>query len=226
MNRSSKQIVDTYGLHEDSDGIKWLLQQGVGLNAVGIPPKECPFRIKTHLLLCSHKFDLQQKLEPTDRDLVEYEKLLLRSQLLQFFDPFYPHEKKVLYVETDETSDFQSIAMAQELANPTVSASLAMDFAKDGFDGVARRLRSSNLSTFLLFGMKNDHLGQINKLVGTAMSAKGRMVIAGGKVPMHKFGSLAQIIFPEEKVFKFLNRVDSKKLRMIGSHRLKLFMRG
>lgn len=225
MNRSLKQIVDSYGVHEAPDGIRWLLQQGLSSNAFGLPEKDCPFRIKTHLLLCSHQFMLNTQLTGSDPDVIRYEELLKKSKLLQFLDPASSPEHKILYIETDEPSYYQTIAAAQEIMNQTVTCSVGADFIKDGADVIQRRLVASTLSTYFVFGMSTDHMHHATRLLSIAMNAKGRMIIAGNRIPMHKFGNLALTIKAEPDVVSLLRLIPRKKLREIGSYRLKKFMR-
>lgn len=221
-NKSSKQIVDSYGLHQGPDGIWWLLEQGVGLNAFGLSEKDCPFRIKTHLLMCNHKFNLLLA-RPQQFDL--YEKMLKKSEILKFLDPATTPSNKILYVETDDATYFQTIVLAQELLNPTVTCSTASDFLKEGAETIARRLNSSPLSTYFVFGMNENNLHHVQKLASIAMSARGRLVIAGSRIPMTRFAGLAHSVKAEPELTKILNFIGKKALRDIGSFRLKQFMR-
>lgn len=218
-----KQPRESYGLYND-DGIAWLLQQGVGENALGLPNKACPFRIKTHLKLCTHKFDLDVNMQG-DRTLREYEFLLPYSDLLKAFDPVVILAKKENTALYFETENFNHVVKAQQLLNPVANYALAGGLAKDHIPLISKRLASSNLASFVIYGLQPEHLKLIDNLAQLGFIADGRLVMSGQKMALYNTKNLIEIKKIDDKTALFMKSITSEKLRQIGSYRLKKYMR-
>lgn len=220
-----KQIVETYGLHQHSDGVWWLLQQTENLNALGLPERQCPFRIKSNLMMCSHKFDLNTHSNDVRFQQARVEMLMGRSTMLNFFDPAYMPDKRILYVETDDIKDYQAITFMQAMLNPNVSVANGASMVKDYSEQVVRRLRSSNLSTYFIYNINNSHLSLITDVVTAASMHRGRLVLAGPRLPLGNMSQMMTIIPFDKDAASLVTEVGEATMRQIGCIRLKRFMR-
>ena len=218
-----KQPLESYGLYHN-DGIAWLLQQGVGENALGLSNKFCPFRIKTHLKLCTHKFNLDVNLEG-DMKLREYEFLLPYSDLLKAFDPVVllaKKDSKTIYFESEKSN---LIVKAQQLLNPNSNFTMAAALANDHIGLISKRLESSNLASFVIYSLQPEHLKLIDKLGQMSLMTQGRLVLSGQRMALYNTKDLIEIKQIDHKTTLFLNSISVEKLREIGSYRLKKYMR-
>lgn len=226
LSNTPKQLVDHYGVFKDSEsGYAWLLQQGVALSAIGLPDKYCPFKIKTVLLMCPHKFIFGEALE-RDGDLNEYEMRLKDSKVLQAFDPIYSlHEPRTVYIQVNNVKQYNSLIKLQRLMNFTVTSGTPASLAKEQSALISKRLRNSNLSSYVVYGLTAQNLGLIDELARAALITPGKLILAGDTMPLYNTKDLIEILKPDENLFKFIDRLPDKKVRAIGSHRLKNYMR-
>lgn len=221
-----KQIVEMYGVHRHkSDGIYWLLQQSESINSIGLPPKQCPFRIKTNLMMCPHNFDISVASGGFRNEVNEYERLLADSPILQFLDPANTPKVKTLYVETDSPKDYHALTVLQGLLNPSLNVANPADMAKDIQDVVLRRLRSSNLSTYLVYGINSTHGSLISDLATTASMSNGRLLFAGPRLPFYDMGPILTRTPIEPKTLDWANKTGRDMIKIIGAIRLKRHMR-
>ena len=221
-----KQLVEHYGLYTDKEhDVKWLLQQGVASNAIGLPDKDCPFRIKTHLKMCTHKFNLNVTLQDDSR-LKEYEFLLSNSDVLKTFDPFFLlGSDRVVYYPVKDFKQFNMLVKAQQLLSPSINLSLSAELAKDQISLIFKRLESSNLASYVVYGLQQEHLKLIDTLAKSATVAKGKLILCGAPMPLYNTKDLISIKTIDLNTIRFFSTVSESKLREIGSYRLKKFMR-
>lgn len=219
-----KVPLECYGLYRDDDQIAWLLQQGVGENAIGLPSKFCPFRIKTHLKLCTHKFNLSVNLE-NDKMLREYEFILPNSDLLKVFDPLLMLSNPVNKAYYFETGNANHVVKAQQLLNPNANYAMSANLAREHLGMISKRLCSSNLSSFVIYGLQPQHLKLVDDLAQMSLISNGRLVLSGQKMALYNSGSLIDIKTVDDKTDKFLKSASIEKLKEIGSYRLKKHMR-
>ena len=219
-----KLPVESYGLYRDNDSIAWLLQQGTSESAIGLPNRSCPFRIKTHLKLCTHKFNLTINLEG-DKVLREYEFLLPYSDLLKAFDPVVllsTKEPRATYFESENAN---LIVKAQQILNPNGNYTMSGGLAKEHFSLISKRLCSSNLASFIVYGLQPEHLKTIDNLLHMAPMCDGKLILCGQRMALYNTKDLVDVRKVDDKTNLFLRSVTNEQLNQIGSYRLKKFMR-
>ena len=221
-----KQVVETYGLYNDTDeGVKWLIQQGVTKNAIGLSDKACPFRIKTHLKMCTHKFNLDVNLQD-DMKFREYEFLLPNSDLLKAFDPVLSlASKKAIYFQVTDVKQFNIIVKAQQVLNPSITLSLSAQLAKEQSSLIFKRLDCSNLGSYVVYGLEPEHLKLVDSLARAALVSKGKLILCGKPMPLYNTKDLIDVKTIDPNTTRFFSNINEAKLREIGSYRLKKFMR-
>lgn len=228
MRRSQLQIVDNYGLHLDQiDKTWWLLQQDGATNALGLPKGDCPFRIKSPLLMCPHRLDLLHPLNEDETKLLkEYERRLAYSPLLQFFDPATQPKIKAAYVSTSGLKQYQTLIHLQNLSNLSVGCSNSARFVTSkNYDQVIRRLNSSNLASYFIYEMSADHTKMLSDLATTSFMSKGKLIFAGKAMPMFKLESVCTLIEFEPVLADWIDDIGPDMVKRIGAARVKQFMR-
>lgn len=217
--------MESYGLHLNSDGVYWLLQQNESLNALGLPNKQSPFRLKSNLLMCPHKFDLSVNTSEYSQEIKVYEKLLERNEVLQFLDPQNIPERKVLYVETDSPKNYHALTQLQGLLNPCVSVANPGSVCGHIIDTIVRRLRSSNLSTYMIYAVDSFNLRLISDLTTIASSLQTRLILAGPRSGLYNLDTMMAKTKFEPELFDWTTSVTPEVIKNIGNIRLKRKMR-
>lgn len=224
-----KQVVEHYGVHKDANQVYWLLQQGEGLNAIGLPKSDCPFRLRSNMVLCPHEFDLSVS---TNDPVIQhydglYSKLEEKFQLAAFTNPLVKPEKPVLYVNTTTPAELQAVAIACSLMNQANGSAVNAAAMRPNLDKNTRRLNSSNMSLMYFYGAEPSHTDVITRMSNSiAMNGVGRIVVAGVLIPFGKHER--QFIEPislDKELFEDLIMLGEKNVRKVGSLRLKKFMR-
>lgn len=222
----SKQLVDHYGVFKDSDsGYCWLLQQGVASSAIGLPEKYCPFRIKTTLLMCPHKFDFGEALE---RDVIlnEYESRLKDSEILKAFDPIAAMENpSSIYIQITHIKQFNTLIKLQRLLNLTVASACPASLAKDQASLISKRLKASNLTSYIVYGLGASDLKLIDDLARAALITSGKLILAGDTMALYNTTDLIHVVKAEPSLFAFIDKLTDKKIRDIGAYQVKKYMR-
>lgn len=229
LKTQAKQVVDRYGLHRDeANDMWWLLQASRTANAIGLPDKYCPFRIKTHLMMCSHDINLSTVVPESDPHLIGYEKVLKKSQLLPHFDLATAHalDPRIIYVEVESVKDYHTLVRLQSMANPNISISTSADLIKSNLEIVNRRLNASNLASYLIYGFGTETTTLVEKLLSACLIIRGKLIMAGPKLPLFNMADTCERIPFEPVLTDLVNKTGDQKLKEIGAVRLKKFMRG
>ena len=228
LKTQAKQVVDRYGLHRDeTNGVWWLLQTSKAVNALGLSDKYCPFRIKTHLMMCTHDIKLDTMLPEMDADLMLFDKLARTSKLLPHLDPLTIHsrEPRMIYVEVSNIKEYQLLVKLQNMVNPNVSISTSADLVNN-IELITRRLNASNLSSYMIYGFGSEHMRLVDKLLSACMMTKGKLIMAGPRIPLYDVSGTCEKIPFEAALVPMISSISEQKLQAIGAARLKRFMRG
>lgn len=226
MNYTRKQVVDHYGLHQStSDGVWWLMQQAGGQSAIGLPPSHCPFRMKTNLLVCPHEFNFKEALSDDDIRIQEYKSRMNDSEMLRVFDPVTPlQDAKCVYIETEYTNECYTLLLLQNmLSNQKTNLANPIRALVD-LDTVARRLRSSNLASYIVYGFDQKNSARIKELTELSINIPGRLIIVGQRVSITEDSVMKKISF-DAKQIRYVEQLGIQGMRAIGCTRLKQFMR-
>lgn len=226
MNFTKKQVVDHYGIHRShSDGVWWLMQQSGGQTAIGLPSSQCPFRMKTTLLMCPHDFNFKEALTDDDIRLDEYRNKIQSSGMLRAFDPVTPFDgAKCIYIETEFPADYYPLILLQNLlSNPKTNLSNSVKSIND-MEIVQRRLRASNLSSYIVYGFDQKISPKIHEFAELSINVPGKLILVGQRVSIPDTSVMKKIKFDALQT-KYIERLGVEGLRAIGCARLKQFMR-
>lgn len=224
-----KQVVDRYGLHfDETTKVWWLLQANRSTNALGLPDKYCPFRIKTHLMMCTHDIQLATSVPESDSHLMSYERILAGSKLLPHFDPVLAPQTdpRIIYVEVNSVKDYHTLVRLQSIVNPNISISTSADLIKpQGFEMINRRLNASNLASYIIYGFGIEHTSLVEKLLSACLIINGKLIMAGPRLPLFNMRDTCVRVPFEPVLTTLIEKVGDLRLKEIGAARLKKFMR-
>jgi hypothetical protein len=156
--------------------------------------------------------------------LRDFERRLDLSPILRFFDPQNISNKSI-YVETDSMQDYYTLSLLQSILNPSIGSTSAASSAKQSQELITRRLKSSNLASYIIYGVDSNNSKLVTDMLMEASQAAGRLMFVGSRIPFYDVNKLMDRVAFEKATSEFATNLGDKKLRDLGNLRLKKLMR-
>lgn len=216
---AAKLQLSRYGFHKDQDQVSWLMEKSSATNAMGLPLSECPFSINNYQLKmeCPHEFARTDFIKPTDRSIQLYEDFYKINPIVRFLDPSITPEPKVLFVETILPSHFFRLKQIMNVMNPSYNCIGQVSQVRE--PKILKTLNISELSSFFLYGITDDDIQKVYRLVLSISS--GRLLLAGNNFALYKGSKLLEVIkYDDYALDSFLLQISEEELRRIGADKI------
>lgn len=220
----NKVKLDSFGLHRDPDLGVWWLVQDQPLSAVGLSASSCPFIPPERA--CPHRFELNHN-PKFSAGFLDLAKDLMEYTIFKHICPFADVPmKNCLYIETDSLSDMASIKILQTMCAPTTQVVSPASMMRQNAKLIQSNLFNSALSRHFLTGVTKDNMEKVHDIVSMSMTGKGRLILAGQRLPPYAFQGVMTVVKPiptwTAKIQKYASTDDFKNL---GSMMMTRYMR-